>query len=205
VGVAGHAMHFSNKGYRITGIDRSEEMIEVAKSKQIPDFTAIVGDITDYSINSKFDCIVSLFHVVSYVNDNKSLIECMKLANNHLNQGGLFLFDVWYSPAVLTIKPEKRIKCFENERVKVERTATTELNYNTNVAEVNFRINIHYKEDETSKVFNEVHPMRYFSLPELELLAEISGFDLVDCEELLTKEKPGENTWAVCVIFQKKN
>jgi hypothetical protein len=51
---------------------------------------------------------------------------------------------------------------------------------------------------------DEVHPMRHFSLPELDLLADRSGFDRVGAEEFLSGSAPGERTWGVCVVMRKR-
>jgi len=53
------------------------------------------------------------------------------------------------------------------------------------------------------EMLSESHPMRHFSLPELDLLGQISGFDLVGAEEFLTGNTPSEETWGVCLIFKK--
>ena len=53
------------------------------------------------------------------------------------------------------------------------------------------------------ETMTETHPMRHFSLPELDLLARVSGFAVVGAEEFLTGNRPSEETWGVCVILKK--
>ena len=52
--------------------------------------------------------------------------------------------------------------------------------------------------------FKELHPMRYFFLPEMELFASKTGFEILSAEEWLTGESPSDNTWGTCIILQKK-
>ena len=59
-------------------------------------------------IGQKFDAIVFLFHVMSYQVTNKMLNEVFSNVFKHLNDGGLFIFDFWYGPAVLTDPPKKK-------------------------------------------------------------------------------------------------
>jgi SAM-dependent methyltransferase len=80
------------------------------KAKKIENFEPIVADITNFSVNNKFDVAVSLFHVISYLTNNNQLVECFNTVNNHLNEKGIFIFDVWYTPAVYMQKPETRVK-----------------------------------------------------------------------------------------------
>lgn len=54
----------------------------------------------------KYDAVMSLFHVVSYLNSDRDLALAFETAAEHLHPGGLFLFDFWYGPAVLSQKPE---------------------------------------------------------------------------------------------------
>jgi hypothetical protein len=45
--------------------------------------------------------------------------------------------------------------------------------------------------------------MRYFSLPEIELFAALSGFKILTCKEMGTENEPNEKTWGVLFILQK--
>lgn len=49
----------------------------------------------------------------------------------------------------------------------------------------------------------ENHPMRHFSLPELDLLAERSGFERVASEGFLSGNPPGEETWGLCLVMRR--
>ena len=45
--------------------------------------------------------------------------------------------------------------------------------------------------------------MRCFSIPEIELLANQTGFKLLHSEEFITRKAPAIDTWGVCFILQK--
>ena len=45
--------------------------------------------------------------------------------------------------------------------------------------------------------------MRHFSVPELDLFAEQSGFERLSAEAYLTGEVYSEDTWGVCFILRK--
>ena len=46
--------------------------------------------------------------------------------------------------------------------------------------------------------------MRHFSLPELDLLAQVAGFERINVEEWLTGAPPSEATWGVCLVMRKQ-
>jgi len=197
-----HGQIFKKKGISWKGLELSSEMIEIA---QIKDCKIDHGDIEFFSYETQFDTIISLFHVISYITENGKLINTFKNISKHLNHGGLLLFDVWYSPAVYHLYPEKRTKIIENDELKIIRQAIPSSFVNKNIVEVNYKITVQEKNGSRENRFTEVHPMRHFSLPELKLIAEFAGFDFLNCEEWLTGKKPSEETWGVLVILRKNS
>ena len=93
-----HGRMLSSLGYKVHGIELSHEMIK--KATQSKGFTCENGDIRAIRIPRKFNAVVSLFHVMSYQTTNLDVENVFKSAAQHLETGGLFIFDFWYSPAV---------------------------------------------------------------------------------------------------------
>ena len=203
-GTGNHAAILCKEKYSVTGLERSAEMVELAKQKKIENFEPIVADITNFSINNKFDVAVSLFHVISYLTSNNQLVECFNTVNKHLNEKGIFIFDVWYTPAVYMQKPETRVKRISDNAIQGTRIAESTIHFNENVVDVNYEIHIQNKANGITEVHQEKHPMRHFSIPEIALLADLTNFTVIKTEEFGTQEKPSENTWGVCFVLQKK-
>ena len=107
-GTGKHANQLSKFGYKILGIEKSEFMLKkVVKSIN---FECLQGDIRNIKIEKKFDCVISLFHVLSYQITNESLNSVFNTAFEHLKNGGIFLFDFWFGPAVIHQMPSIRKK-----------------------------------------------------------------------------------------------
>lgn len=202
-GSGAHAAHLCAAGYAVTGIERSPGMIAAAEQKQIPGFTAIQGDITGFDLDATFDAAVALFHVISYVTDNDALVACFRHTAQHLRPGGLFVFDVWFTPAVYTQMPEERVKHLEDDAIQVERRTLPTMDHGRNVVDVRFDVTITDKLNGATHELTEHHPMRHFSMPEIALLAQLTGFRLLCSEEFLTGNAPGPDTWGVCFVLQK--
>lgn len=203
-GTANHASLLCKEGFTITGIERSEEMAKESERKEIPGFTPLVADISLFEAGQKFDGAIALFHVLSYLTTNESLISCFETTHRHLNKEGLFMFDVWYTPAVYFQKPETRIKKMENEDWDITRLAEAEILYNENVVNVNYEIILRNKATSQTEIYKEKHPMRHFSIPEIGFLARSTGFKMLKAEEFQTGNTPGPGTWGVCFILQKQ-
>ena len=175
-GTGKHAEQFAKMGYSVHGIDLSSEMIKEAKKRK-PNHLSNqlyfeIGDICDYAVDKKFDAVISLFHVASYMIKNEQLVAMFKTAAKHLNPGGIFIFDFWYGPGVLTTPPTIRLKRLENEEVNVLRIAEPQIHSNENVVDVKYSVQLKKKNEQKIIELNEMHQMRYFFIPEIKFLSE---------------------------------
>ncbi|MDR0799853.1 MAG: class I SAM-dependent methyltransferase [Dysgonamonadaceae bacterium] len=202
-GTGTHASYLAQKGYAITGIDLSQEMINSALEKNIPQAHFQVANATDFKLSHSFEVITSLFHVVSYLTTNDDLQNMFDQVSNHLMSGGLFIFDFWYAPAVLTERPSVRIKRLEDADIQVTRIGEPVLKVNENTVDVHFELLIEDKHTHQLTRVKEVHLMRYFSLPEIEKFLQCAGMKLVYSREWMTEKEPSEATWGVCCVAVK--
>lgn len=202
-GTGKHANLLSARGYQILGLERSLEMVDIANRSKAINVDFKVADITDFEIDEFFDIALSLFHVISYLTNNQSLIDTFKNVHRHLNSGGLFIFDVWHSAAVHFQIPEKRTKILQDQNIEVTRNANPVIHHELNIVEVNYDITVKDLSDGSTHFFQEQHPMRHFSRPEIKLLAYATGFELIHSEEFLSKNTPTGETWCVCYILKK--
>lgn len=202
-GTGKHAQRLANAGFKVTGVERSEEMVAIARANQNSIINYLVSDISSFKINEKYDVATSLFHVISYLTDNIELINTFKNVNLHLKEQGVFIFDVWHSSAVNYQKPEKRTKVLEDEQVRIIRVATPQIHAELNVVDVNYDILIEDLNIKDKTKIRERHPMRHFAKPEIEILAFATGFEVIHTEEFITKAKPSHNTWGVCYVLRK--
>jgi SAM-dependent methyltransferase len=199
-GTGRHDEVFTKHGYSIFGIELSESMAHLARSKGLQ---CHVGDMTNFNLNQKFNTIISLFHVISYLNKNEDLLQMFKCVSSHLLKDGFFLFDVWFTPAVYNNIPEIRFKDCENEILKIHRKAIPEIDYIENLVKVNYDVIAINKENDIKSSFSEIHSMRHFSVIELEYFGKINGLVLICQEEFLTSNALSKNTWGACFIFKK--
>jgi SAM-dependent methyltransferase len=202
-GTGTHAHLLSQKGYSVVGVDRSQKMIEIAKTYKTDQTEFFVGDITTINLEKQFDVIVSLFHVISYITKNEDLENFFKNVSHHLKKDGLLIFDCWYGPAVLTIRPATRIKRFGDEKIKVIRIAEPIMYPNENIVDVQYEVLIESKIDNHGEKICETHQMRYFFKPEIELFLKMNGFQSLHTEEWLTGKTIGSDTWGICWVIKK--
>jgi SAM-dependent methyltransferase len=192
------------KGYNTLSLDLSEEMLEIAR-KKIPNGKFIQGDIKNLNLNEKYDACLLLFAVLGYITENKHLENVFQNIKAHLNPGGFLIFDVWNGLAVLNEKPEERVKEVENEKIKVSRYATPELNAEKHICDVNYKFFIKDKITGIINKINEVHRVRFFFPQELKKYLEDSGFEILKiCPSFESNSMLDENSWHMTVIVKLK-
>ncbi|RAM51565.1 MAG: SAM-dependent methyltransferase [Hapalosiphonaceae cyanobacterium JJU2] len=203
-GTGNHAVLLAKEGYKINGVDFSLEMLQKADNRlcQLPVELASRlkfshGDIRQVRLNQTFDVVMSLFHVISYQTKNEDLLAAFATVKEHLKPGGIFIFDIWYGPAVLTELPTVRVKRLEDEEILVTRIAEPVIHPNDNVVDVNYQVLIKDKNSNYVEQITEKHHMRYLFKPEVELLLSENKLKIVDYREWLTEKVAGCDTWGV--------
>ena len=207
-GTGKHDKLIAEKGYSVHGVDMSENMIEraqaLAGSKLNKELTFSTGDIRTIKLKRKFDVVVSLFHVMSYQTTNEDLQMAFNTVKEHLNPGGIFIFDCWYGPGVLTDPPQVRVKRLENQEIKLVRIAEPEHHVTHNVIDVNYELQIESIKNPEHKTIFEKHKMRYLFDTEVEWLSLASSMKIVAGYHWLTFNEPTLSTWN-CVYVCKLN
>jgi SAM-dependent methyltransferase len=213
-GTGKHALLLAQKGFQVQGVERSAAMLSRARAlahsaasgleagrHQQPEF--VEGDIRSVRLERQFDAAISLFHVISYQTTNEDLLLAFETARTQVREGGLFVFDVWYGPAVLSDPPAVRIKRMADELVEVTRLAEPILHPNRNVVDVNYHVFIRTKATGVVSETREKHEMRYLFAPEIDLLLARAGFKVLHHEEWLTGRPSGCDTWGVCFVARR--
>lgn len=192
----------------VVGIDLSEEMLKIA-SQRAKRFASegglkfLKGDVRTFRADTSFDVVTSLFHVLSYQLSDDDLDATFKTAASHLDEGGLFIFDFWYGPAVLWQRPSLRVRRYNGGGLSLTRIAEPIIDDTLNIVDVNY--SIYGQKFDNNEIFHisEKHSMRYFFLSELDKFLFKNNFSRVHAEEWLTGNLPSRDTWGVCIVAQK--
>lgn len=173
-------IRFSKQGYKVFGVDVSEDMINYARKHNFSnDINYIIGDIKSIEIQQKFDVVCALSHVICYQVDNKPLIEVFRNAYRHLRENGIFIFDSYHQAAIMKNGFESRIKRIENDKARITRFSNVKSYSIENCFEVYYQYLI--EDNHCSPIFLKMSDkMRYFSIKELDFYLKSVGFSQVD-------------------------
>ncbi len=149
----GEHLKYLSHHFRCTGIDISRDMIDIAKSK-VPNARFEVADMTDFSLQSKFDIISCLFSAIGYVQSFRKLVRTLRNFHHHLAEDGLALVEPWVFKKDFR-KGTFSIDTYEDEKTKLARMGTSLLTKSRWLVQFHYLIGIDGKIGHTK----EIHKM----------------------------------------------
>lgn len=207
-GTGQHAIRLAKRGFDVTGVDRSGEMLRIARVKAeqtldelSPQPSFVEGDITSVRLGgAPFDVALMMFAVLGYQVTNEAVRAALRTVRTHLRPGALFVCDVWYGPAVLSVRPSERTKVVDAPGGQVIRSVRTSLDSFAHRADVDYRVwRLHNKL--VVSEMHETHAMRFFFPQELALLFDAEGLDLLELRAFgASDDQPTESTWNVLAV-----
>lgn len=97
-GAGRHAMELARRGWRLTGVDISPEMVafvqEAAKKANLP-VTAAVDDLRRLSLRGTFDVAFCFMDTFRFLLTNEEIAAHLRTVAGLLAPGGLYLTDFW--------------------------------------------------------------------------------------------------------------
>lgn len=205
-GTGSHDLILAEGGYQITGVDLSSKMLEIARKKaeeQNKKIDFIEADIRNFELERKFDTVISMFAVISYLTENKDIISAFKKAAKHLNKNGIFTFDCWFGPTVLSQKPEKREKIIEQGKERIKRIAVPNLDILNQTVDVNYQL-FRGRGEKVLENIQETHKIRFFFPQEIKNFLEQADLQLIRiCPFMELDKTPTEKDWNITVIARK--
>jgi len=203
-----HAFALEKKGYEITGVDQSEDMVARAR-QQAGVFgsraTFLRQDMRSLDLaHARFDAATCLFDSIGYVVTNEALEQTLDRVGQHLCPGGLFLVEFWHGPAMMLHHDPVRVRRWNIPEGELLRISETSLDHARQLSRVKYSV-IQLKHDNRYATCSEEHVNRYFSVPEMAGWLTRYDFDPVkwlagfQWDETITSQ-----TWHVLVVARKR-
>ena len=84
----------AREGYQVTAVDNSMDMLEIAASEEDDHILYVLQDMVSLELPQQVDAAVSICDCMNYILEEEDLLEVFCLANNYLDPGGIFVFDM---------------------------------------------------------------------------------------------------------------
>lgn len=200
-GTGKHAMHFHDLGWKVTGVDASEDMLERAKDTAKHtgrDVIFALQDMRGLSLDRTFDAAVCLFDSIGYAITNEGVIRTLKAVRDHLAPRGVFVFEMWHAAAMLRGHDPVRVRRIETEEGReIVRISETTVDTVSSTATVQFTF-FEPAGDRGYSRYEESHRNRFFSVPEMEALLDAAGLEPLRWYPGFTEDgEINQDTWHV--------
>ena len=208
-GTGNHAIPMARRGYRLTGVDISEDMLACARAKSQgagnERLNFLHGDVRSINLHKQFDAVLMMFAVLGYQTTNEDALSALNTASRHLKPGGLFICDVWYGPAVLMQRPTDKVKIISTPKGKIIRTASGHLDTYRHLCEVHYQI-IRIENMLLVSETEEEHLVRYFFPQELTYFFKQVDLDIQQISAFNDlRQAASEESWNILAVSRKRS
>jgi len=94
-GTGNLTIELEKRGYDMTGVDLSADMLSVAASKTDgQNILWLRQNMCAFELFGTVDAVICCYDSLNYILDREKIKKCFALVHNYLNPGGLFIFDV---------------------------------------------------------------------------------------------------------------
>jgi len=87
----------AKRGYEVIGIDLSEEMLAIAEQRSRNEGVDVLYSCQDmcyFNIGRKVDAVICILDGINYLRSKGKIISCFSSVKKHLNDDGIFIFDI---------------------------------------------------------------------------------------------------------------
>jgi SAM-dependent methyltransferase len=177
------ARRFVSNGYDYLGLDLFNEMLEIARLEVKTD-KFIQCDMRNLSFHKQFDSVMITGRSISYVTDNKGIIDTLKGIHESLVDNGLFVFGVFEANGIFDNFDDFE-QNIEHGNKKIKRISKLKMNLTTGWTYDWFAKYIIDDGEKTSE-FDDLTTLRAFTKDEILLFLKLTGFMI---EEIIEEKK----------------
>ncbi len=88
-------LEFVRRGFDVTAIDLSSEMLDILKKKKKAHKIEIIkADMQNFKLSHPVDAVTCFFDSINYLTEERDLKRCFRCVYDALDEEGIFLFDM---------------------------------------------------------------------------------------------------------------
>ncbi|MFI8837034.1 class I SAM-dependent methyltransferase [Streptomyces afghaniensis] len=170
VGTGRVAVPLAERGVPVAGIELSWPMVDRLRTKAdeatIP---VVIGDMTTSTAPGEYTLVYLVYNTISNLLTQAEQVECFRNAARHLTSCGRFVIELWV-PELRKLPPGQAAVVWNSEAGYIGLDTYDVLNQHV--------VSHHFRFDETRRAQLSRSPHRYIWPAELDLMAQLAGFEL---------------------------
>lgn len=177
------ARRFLKDGYDYLGVDLYNEMLDIART-EIREGAFVQCDMRNLSFNRQFDSVIITGRSISYVTDNRGILDTLNGIHKSLKDNGLFVFGVFEANSIFDNLNdfEQNIDC-GNKRIR--RISKLKKNLETGWTH-DWHAKYIIEENGNIIEYEDLTTLRSFTKDEVLLFLKLTGFKV---KEIIEEEK----------------
>ena len=190
------------KGYDMIGVDYSEDMLEIAMDhrQEGEDILYLLQDMREFELYGTVRAAVSICDSMNYIVEYQDLVQVMKLVNNYLDPGGIFIFDLNTPYKYEEILGENT---FAENRPEGSFIWENYYDGETGINEYDLTLFVREKEGIYRK-FEETHYQRPYELEQVRRAIKDAGLEFVAAYDAGTHKPVQQDSQRIYVIAREK-
>lgn len=192
------ARRLCDRGYQVTAIDNSMDMLEVAASEEDQGILYVLQDMVSLELPDQADAIVSICDCMNYILEEDDLLETFTRARRYLKEDGVFMFDMNSH-----YKYREILACntFAEDREDASFIWDNFYDDNDRINEYQLSLFI-LNEQGTYNKYEELHLQRAYEEEEVKKLLQKVGFTSVQVLDAETMKEVKEDTQRLYFIVK---
>ena len=186
-------------GYRMTGLDNSPEMLEIASGSGESEILYICQDMRELALLHPADAVISTCDSMNYILELEELVQVFIRVRENLGENGVFLFDMNTSYKYETLLAENT---FAEDREECSFIWQNFYDPADCINEYDLTLFIR-SESGLYQKFEEVHFQKAYKAEEITQALRLAGFairEVVDADTLKEPETESERLYFISTI-----
>ena len=169
------ARRFLGNGYDYLGLDLFDEMLEIAR-REVKSDRFIRCDMRNLSFNLQFEAILITGRSISYVIENKGIIDTLTGVHKSLKDDGLFVFGVFNADQIFDNFDDFEQNIEHNNKI-IRRISHLEMNLTTGWT-YDWTAKYIIEQNNEISEYDDITTLRAFIRDEIELFLKLTGFKI---------------------------
>ncbi|MCX6303999.1 MAG: class I SAM-dependent methyltransferase [Bacteroidetes bacterium] len=171
------ARRFLKNGYNYLGLDLFNEMLDIART-EVPAGTFVQCDMRNLPFSGQFDAVLITGRSISYVTENRGIIDTLAGVYKSLKNNGLFVFGVFEANGIFNNLTDFE-QVIEHNNKRIQRTSKLTMNLETGWT---YDWYAKYMIEENGEVaeYDDYTTLRAFTKDEILLFLKLAGFEVLE-------------------------